>query len=114
MFGRGDRDPLRSGFDERFYEGDRELLICKFASSAAHVAGKRLVAAETGTWMAEHFCETFEELKCLADLLFVSGVNHVIYHGCCYSPDDAAWPGWLFYASTQMNPRTPSGATRTC
>jgi len=106
MFGRGTRDPLRSRFDERFLEGDRNPLICKFASSAAHIAGRPLVAAETGTWMAEHFCETLEELKCLVDLLFAAGVNHVIYHGTCYSPDDAPWPGWLFYASTQMNPRS--------
>lgn len=91
MFGRGARDPL----------------ISKLASSAAHLAGRKLVAAETGTWMAEHFCETLEEMKGFADLMFVSGVNHVFYHGTCYSPDDAAWPGWLFYAATQMNPRNP-------
>lgn len=107
MFGRGERDPLKSVFDARFGEGDRDPMISKFASSAAHVMGRRLVGAETGTWLAEHFCETLEELKCLVDLLFVSGVNHVIYHGCCYSPDDAPWPGWLFYAATQMNPRNP-------
>ncbi len=107
MFGRGDRDPLKSQFDERFGEGDRNPLISKFASSAAHTAGRRLTSAETSTWMAEHFCETFEEWKCFADLLFASGVNHVFYHGCIYSPDDAAWPGWLFYASSQMNPRNP-------
>ena len=35
----------------------------------------------------------------------LGGVNHIFYHGCCYSPDDVAWPGWLFYASTEMNPR---------
>lgn len=105
MFGRGTRDPLRSRFDDRFGEGDREPLISKFASSAAHTAGRKLVSAETGTWMAEHFCETLEELKCLVDLMFLAGVNHVIFHGTCYSPDDASWPGWLFYASTQMNPR---------
>ena len=105
MFGRGKRDSFKSGFDGRFAEGHRDPLVSKFASSAAHVAGRRLVAAETGTWMAEHFCETLEESKCLADLMFVSGVNHVFYHGCVYSPDDAAWPGWLFYAATQMNPR---------
>ncbi len=107
MFGRGDRDPLRSGFDERFGEGDRDPLVSKFASSAAHLMDRPLVSAETGTWIAEHFCETFEELRGLADLLFAAGVNHVIWHGCVYSPDDAAWPGWLFYASTQMNPRNP-------
>ena len=105
MFGRGKRDPLRSAFDTPFSAGDRNLFISKFASSAAHVTGRRLVAAETGTWMAEHFCETLEELKCLVDLLLLAGVNHVFYHGCCYSPEDAAWPGWLFYAATEMNPR---------
>ncbi len=107
MFGHGGPDPLVSRFDEHLGGADRNPLVSKFASSAAHVAGKPLVSAETGTWLAEHFCETFEELKGLMDLLFLSGVNHIIYHGCVYSPDDAAWPGWLFYASTQMNPRNP-------
>ncbi len=44
-------------------------------------------------------------MKELDDQFFVSGVNHIFYHGCCYSPDDVAWPGWCFYASTEMNPR---------
>jgi hypothetical protein len=84
---------------------DRSPLISKFASSAAHVAGHPLTGAETGTWLAEHFNETPAELKFLADDMFISGVNHIFYHGCCYSPASAAWPGWLFYASTEMNPR---------
>ena len=67
--------------------------------------GGNLVASETGTWMAEHFTETLGEMKALVDDLFLSGVNHVFYHGTCYSPDEAGWPGWVFYASTQMNPR---------
>ncbi|HEV2318330.1 MAG TPA: glycosyl hydrolase, partial [Verrucomicrobiae bacterium] len=84
---------------------DRNPLISKFASSAAHVAGHPLTGAETGTWLAEHFTETLAELKYLADDMFISGVNHIFYHGCCYSPASASWPGWLFYASTEMNPR---------
>ena len=107
MFGHGGPDPLVSRFDEHIGGADRNPLISKFASSAAHVSGKSRVSAETGTWLAEHFCETFEELKCEIDLMFLCGVNHIFYHGCVYSPDDAAWPGWLFYASTQMNPRNP-------
>lgn len=105
MFGRGDRDPMASGFDARFGEGDRDPLISKVASSAAHLAGRKFASSETGTWMAEHFCETLEEMKCLVDLLFSAGINHVFYHGTCYSPDDVPWPGWLFYAATEMNPR---------
>ncbi len=84
---------------------DRNKLISKFASSAAHVAGRKFVAAETGTWLKEHFTETLADMKYLVDDLFVSGVNHVFYHGTCYSPDEAGWPGWVFYASFEMNPR---------
>ncbi|HEY9173134.1 MAG TPA: glycosyl hydrolase [Verrucomicrobiae bacterium] len=89
---------------EMFYK-DRNKLISKFASSAAHVTGKKLVGCETGTWLAEHFTETLADMKYLLDDLFLSGVNHVFYHGTCYSPDEAPWPGWLFYASYEMNPR---------
>ena len=84
---------------------DRNILVSKMASSAAHVTGKKLVSAETGTWLAEHFTETLGGMKGLVDELFVSGVNHVFFHGTCYSPDEAPWPGWVFYASTEMNPR---------
>src|SRR5207247_366123 len=80
-------------------------LTRKFASSAAHVAGRRLTSAETGTWLGEHFTVTLDQLKQEVDQLFVSGVNHVIYHGTAYSPRNAAWPGWQFYASTELNPR---------
>ena len=34
---------------------DRNKLISKFASSAAHVSGKQLVGAETGTWLCGAF-----------------------------------------------------------
>lgn len=89
---------------EMFFE-DRNKLVAKFASSAAHVTGRELIGNETGTWLDEHFTVTLADLKYLLDDLFVSGINHVFYHGSCYSPDEAGWPGWLFYASTQMNPR---------
>jgi len=91
--------------ETEMFHNDRDELVAKFASSAAHVTGRRLVASETGTWLRDHFLVRLADLKDLVDQLFVSGVNHVIYHGTCYSPDDAPWPGWLFYASTQMNPR---------
>jgi hypothetical protein len=84
---------------------DRNKFVSKYASSAAHVAGRKFVGCETGTWLKEHFTETLADMKYLVDDLFVSGVNHVFYHGTCYSPDEAGWPGWVFYASYQMNPR---------
>jgi len=93
--------------ETEMFHNDRSILISKFASSAAHTQGRPLVGAETGTWLQEHFTETLADLKFLADDMFLAGVNHIYYHGACYSPDDAAWPGWLFYASTEMNPRNP-------
>jgi hypothetical protein len=89
---------------EMFYR-DRNKLVSKFASSAAHVAGKPLASSETGTWLKEHFTETLADVKYLFDDMFLSGINHMFYHGTCYSPDEAGWPGWHFYASLEMNPR---------
>jgi hypothetical protein len=86
-------------------ESDSDPLVSKFASSAAHVTGKRLASSESMTWLAEHFTETLAQVKLATDQLFVSGINHLLYHGTAYSPSDAAWPGWLFYASTEFNPR---------
>lgn len=92
---------------EMFAKKDRDILISKFASSAAHIKGTKLVSAESCTWIDEHFCERPEEIKIFLDRLFLSGVNHVFYHGLCYSPVDVVWPGWCFYASLEMNPRNP-------
>jgi hypothetical protein len=91
--------------ETEMFHTDRNKLISKFASSAAHVTGKPLVSSETGTWLAEHFTEKLSDVKYLFDDMFLSGINHMFYHGCCYSPDEAGWPGWHFYASTEMNPR---------
>ena len=38
------------------------------------------------------------------DLMFAAGVNHVFFHGSCYTPKDDPWPGWKFYASIDMSP----------
>ena len=92
---------------EMFGKNDRDILVSKFASSAAHVKGTKLVSAESCTWIDEHFRERPAEIKQFIDRLFLAGVNHVFYHGCCYSPVEAVWPGWCFYASLEMNPRNP-------
>jgi hypothetical protein len=83
------------------------ILASKLASSAGHISGSNLVSAETATWLDEHFTVTLEQIKEHVDKLFLAGINHIVYHGTAYSPDDAPWPGWLFYAAIQMNPRNP-------
>ncbi len=89
---------------EGFGPEGAEVLMTKFASSAAHLGGKKLVASESCTWLAEHFTETLASVKTAMDQLFLGGVNHVFYHGTAFSPADAPWPGWLFYASTHFGP----------
>ena len=91
--------------ETEFFSKHRNILVSKFASSAAHTKGGNLVSSESGTWLEEHFTEKLSDVKYLMDDLFLAGINHVFYHGCCYSPDEAGWPGWHFYASTEMNPR---------
>jgi len=91
--------------ETEFFSKHRNILVSKFASSAAHVKGGNLVSSESGTWLEEHFTEKLSDVKYLMDDLFLSGINHTFYHGCCYSPDEAGWPGWHFYAATEMNPR---------
>jgi len=92
---------------EMFGKECRDILVSKFASSAAHVMRRRHVAAESCTWIAEHFTETLAATKVFIDRLFLAGVNRVFFQGCAYSPVEAPWPGWCFYASMEMNPRNP-------
>lgn len=76
----------------------------KYASSAAHVTGKPLVSSESMTWLTEHFRSSLSQMKPEVDQLFAAGVNHVMFHGTCYSPQQAVWPGWKFYAAVDMSP----------
>ncbi|XOV91028.1 MAG: glycosyl hydrolase [Bacteroidota bacterium] len=78
--------------------------MLKFASSAAHVMGKPLTSSESLTWLAEHFRTPLSLAKPELDQLFLSGINHVFFHGSAYSPEDYPWPGWLFYASVHFGP----------
>ena len=93
--------------ETEIFRFDHDARVLKFASSAAHVTGKTLVSAESYTWQDEHFQVTLDTMKRSADLLFASGVNHIFFHGTTYSPQNADWPGWLFYASSQINPQNP-------
>ena len=83
---------------------DSDLSMLKYASSAAHIAGKPFTTSETFTWLTEHFRTSLSQCKPDMDLMFISGVNHMYFHGTTYSPAEAAWPGWKFYASIDMSP----------
>jgi hypothetical protein len=99
---------LRRFDDEVRHDQDLpESLVIRMASSAAHVMGRRLASSESSTWLRDHWKVALSYAKPELDRVMLDGINHIVYHGTVYSPDDAAWPGWLFYASTQYNPSNP-------
>ncbi len=84
-----------------------ESLVVRMASSASHVAGHNLASSESATWLRDHWKESLAFVKPELDRILADGINHIFYHGTVFSPNDAPWPGWLFYASTQFNPSNP-------
>ena len=81
-----------------------DINMLKFASSAANVTGKPLISNESFTWLTEHFKTSWSQVKPEAEQIFLSGINHIFYHGTTYTPSDVQFPGWLFYASTNFVP----------
>ena len=86
---------------------DPDPVMLKFASSAANVYGKKLVSSESFTWLREHFRGALSHCKPELEQLFLSGINHVFFHGTTYSPKEDPWPGWKFYASMNFHPNNP-------
>lgn len=84
-----------------------EITRLKFASSAANVAGKKYASCEAATWLNEHFLSSLSDVKKAVDQFFLAGINHVFYHGTCFSPQDEPWPGFLFYAAVEFTPANP-------
>ena len=78
----------------------------KYAASAAHIRGGRLVSCEAMTNLHGVFRATLEDLKQAADLDFMTGVNHSVLHGFNHSPQSAPFPGWIRYG-TWLSDRNP-------
>ncbi|MBP9998502.1 MAG: glycosyl hydrolase family 2 [Bacteroidales bacterium] len=87
---------------------DADPAVFKFASSAAHVTGKKYTSCETLTWLTEHFHTSLALCKPEIDLALASGVNHVYLHGAPYSPEGLPFPAWKFYATINLSPANPS------
>lgn len=75
----------------------------RFAASAAHIYGKRIVSNESFTWLRmPRFLETLENMKAAADAIFLDGINLIVNHGYAYAPQEEKG-GWPFYASSNLN-----------
>ncbi|MGA2544420.1 MAG: glycosyl hydrolase [Verrucomicrobiota bacterium] len=84
--------------------GAQNYPMNKFSSSAAHDSGRTLASSESFTWLTDHFQAPLSLVKQAADYLFLTGVNHIFFHGIPYSPAEAPWPGWQFYAAVNFGP----------
>ncbi len=82
---------------------DGDLPALKFASSAAHITGKRRTSAEALTWLSEHFRTSLALCKPEVDHLFAAGVDHLCFHGAPYTPPATPFPGWKFYATVDLS-----------
>ena len=74
-------------------------MVNKYVSSAAHLAGKRIVSAEEMTNTYKVFNVPLEFIKVGSDMAAFSGITHSVWHGFNYSPLDAPFPGWVQYGT---------------
>ncbi len=85
--------------DEDYRRGRGYTMVNKYVSSAAHLAGKRIVSAEEMTNTYKVFNVPLEFIKVGSDMAAFSGITHSVWHGFNYSPLDAPFPGWVQYGT---------------
>ncbi len=85
---------------------DDERLFVKEASSAAHIYGKPIVAAEGPTSMnPAAWSESLSgDLQPTIDYAFTEGMNRLFWHEFTSSPAQYGLPGQEYFAGTHLNP----------
>lgn len=78
----------------------------KQASSAAHIYGKKIVAAESFTTIGPHWNdELWHDQKSSFDHEVCAGLNRVYFHTFTCSPPEMGLPGQEYFAGTHVNPQ---------
>jgi len=76
----------------------------KQAASAAHIYGKKLVAAEGFTTIGHHWDDViWEDMKPSFDHEVCAGLNKTYLHTFTNSPDEMGLPGQEYFAGTHFN-----------
>lgn len=85
---------------------DDERFFVKEAASAAHIYGKRLVAAEGPTSMSHAaWSEALaSNVQPTIDRAFTEGLNRLFWHEFTSSPAEYGKPGQEYFAGTHLNP----------
>ncbi|MDR1860245.1 MAG: endonuclease/exonuclease/phosphatase family protein [Bacteroidales bacterium] len=78
--------------------------MSKEAVSAAHIYGKRVIAAESFTSVGPSWEEAPWTLKSSADRAFCEGINQIYFHTFSHSPSLTAKPGYVYsFAGSHFN-----------
>lgn len=72
-------------------------------ASAAHIYGKRFLAAEAPTSVGPVWERSPSEVKNVLDRIFCTGVNRINWHTYDSSPDKFGLPGVAYFAGTHLN-----------
>jgi hypothetical protein len=84
---------------------DEDRFFVKEASSAAHIYGKPLVAAEGMTSIGNQWNESLGlNLKPSFDRGLTEGMNRLVWHEFTSSPPELGLPGQEYFAGTHLNP----------
>ena len=79
-----------------------------FNTSAAHIFGKKLIAAEEFTWGAGYnFIDYLDYYRKRGDGDLMQGLNHKVYHGVPFTPQSEPWPGPMYYAGGNFSETQP-------
>lgn len=92
--------------DQDYRRGRSYTMINKYVTSAAHLAGKRLVSCEEMTNTYKVFITSLEFLRMGSDMNATTGITHSVWHGYNYSPPSAGFPGWVQYGSYYSDKNT--------
>lgn len=80
-----------------------ERLSVKQGASAAHIYGKRWMAAEGPTSIGPQWERSPSDLKGVLDRVLTSGVNRIVWHTFTSSPEEFGKPGNEYFAGTHLN-----------
>jgi hypothetical protein len=84
---------------------DTDRFFAKEASSAAHIYGRPLAAAEGMTSIGNHWNESLGmNLKPSFDQALTEGMNRLVWHEFTSSPPELGLPGQEYFAGTHFNP----------
>ena len=82
---------------------EAERLCVKQSASAAHIYGKRYVAAEGPTSIGPQWERSPRDQKNVLDRIFCAGVNRIFWHTYTSSPDEFGEPGNEYFAGTHLH-----------